>query len=103
MQMDKRVANVIDWLIKHSHAQANFLHPNDQDRLIRMANALRDRKISIDEKSIFEYCQSVHLRTDAAQTIVNKMLRAHNHHLRPNDKDFYEAYTDEFCDMIIYR
>ena len=103
MQIDKRVANVIDWLTNHSFAHANFTNFNDLDRLIRMANALCDRNIPIDEKSIFEYCQSIHLPTAAAQTIVNKMLKAQNHHLRPNVKAFYEAYSDEFCDMIIYR
>ena len=103
MQIDKRVANVIDWLINHSNAQENFIHPNDADRLIRLANALRDRNIPIDEKSISEYCQSARLRTEVIQTIITKMLSAQNHHLRPKDRAFYEAYSDEFCDMIIYR
>ena len=55
-EIDNRLKGAIKWLQSTSFPEAGFVHPNDEDRLKQMANAIAHYGLDYDNDALIHYC-----------------------------------------------
>ena len=85
-ELDDRVKHGIEWLKATSFPNSYFHHPNDEERLKQMSNALSHYKVPLTYDAVVNYCLNHGIINDAAHMIAEhftkaqlRKFRLHNH------------------------
>lgn len=75
-EIDARIKGAIEWLKSTSYPNEGYHHPNDENRLKSMANAIRHYNIPFEHDSLIHYCIHNGLTFNAAKKTVEYFEKA---------------------------
>ena len=89
-ELDERVKHAIEWLINTSYPNSCFHHPNDEERLKKMSNALSHFGVPLTYDAVVNYCIYHGIINEAAHMIAEHFTKAqqHKYPLRNHDYNF---------------
>lgn len=77
-EIDTRIKGAIEWLKATSYPNEGYHHPNDENRLKDMANAIKNYHIPFEHDALIHYCIHNGLLYDSACKTVEYFEKAQN-------------------------
>lgn len=87
--VDDRVKGAVRWLKATSYPNEGYHHPNDEDRLKQMSNALAYYDVPLDFNSVHHYCINNGLIDFAARKTAEYFVKAQTRKLVTRDRVNY--------------
>lgn len=69
--MDRMLKASLDWINEIAHSDAEFGHPNDENKVKCAARALNKMGVAINEHEIIDYCNELGMPQDSINKIVD--------------------------------
>lgn len=83
--VDERIKGAVRWLKATSYPNEGYHHPNDEDRLKQMSNALAHYKVPVDFNQVHHYCINHGLCDDAAIKTAEYFVKAQSRKFSTRD------------------
>ena len=87
-ELDDRVKHAVEWLKATSYPNEHFHHPNDEERLKQMSNALSYYDVPLTYDAVMNYCIYHGIINEAANMIAEHFTKAQQRKYAVHDHDY---------------